>query len=204
MSDAGTRDAGSARQPTHRPRRPSPALAVALLALFVALGGTGYAAIKVTGRNVVNSSLTGADIRNGSLSIADLSDGTVKTLIGEPGPAGPAGVTGAQGAPGPQGAQGATGQRGPSGFTGTSFNSGPSLNLDANEYGSVYADCEPGQIATGGGVVWDSLDGLQYISESGPTVNSQDVPVGWHASVTNGSATERNAWAFVVCAEVAP
>ena len=38
--------------------RPSAALVVAVMALFVALGGTGYAALKVTGKNVKNQSLS--------------------------------------------------------------------------------------------------------------------------------------------------
>jgi hypothetical protein len=47
--------------------RPSPALAIALLALFVALGGGAYAAIVVTGKNVRNGSLTGVDFKQRSL-----------------------------------------------------------------------------------------------------------------------------------------
>jgi hypothetical protein len=47
--------------------RPSPAMAVALLALFVALGGGAYAAIVVTGKNVKNASLTGVDFKQRSL-----------------------------------------------------------------------------------------------------------------------------------------
>lgn len=37
---------------------------VATIALFVALGGSSYAALKVTGRNVPKDALTGADIKN--------------------------------------------------------------------------------------------------------------------------------------------
>jgi hypothetical protein len=47
--------------------RPSPALIVAIVALFMALGGTSYAALKVTGKNVQNSTLTGVDVKNKSL-----------------------------------------------------------------------------------------------------------------------------------------
>jgi hypothetical protein len=43
-------------------------MAVALLALFVALGGTGYAAVKITGKNVKNGSLTGKDVKRNSLT----------------------------------------------------------------------------------------------------------------------------------------
>jgi hypothetical protein len=46
---------------------PSPAMAVALIALFVALGGSAYAAIVVTGKNVKNGSLTGVDFKKRSL-----------------------------------------------------------------------------------------------------------------------------------------
>lgn len=47
--------------------RPSPALIVAIVALFMALGGTSYAALKITGKNVQNSTLTGLDVKNKSL-----------------------------------------------------------------------------------------------------------------------------------------
>lgn len=46
---------------------PSPAMAVALLALFAALGGSAYAAIVVTGKNVRNGTLTGVDFKQRSL-----------------------------------------------------------------------------------------------------------------------------------------
>lgn len=55
--------------------RPSPALAVAFVALLVALGGTAYAASVVTGKNVRNGSLTGADIKDGSLGRTDVRAG---------------------------------------------------------------------------------------------------------------------------------
>jgi len=56
-------------------RRPSPALVVALLALFVALGGPAQAARLITAKDVKRNSLTGKQIKNGSLSVADLSKG---------------------------------------------------------------------------------------------------------------------------------
>lgn len=57
--------------------RPSPALMISLLALFVALGGTGYAAIIVTGKNVKNSSLTGKDVKNSSLTGKDVKNSSL-------------------------------------------------------------------------------------------------------------------------------
>jgi hypothetical protein len=43
-------------------KRVSPSMAVSLLALFVALGGTGYAAAKLNGRNIVNRSIRGGKL----------------------------------------------------------------------------------------------------------------------------------------------
>lgn len=99
--------------PTRRRRRPSPALIIALLALFVSLSGTGYAAITITGSNVKNGSLssvdiknnsiTSADIKNGSLQFRDFRSGELPTAGGGRGGNGSQGTQGAQGAPGAAG-----------------------------------------------------------------------------------------------------
>jgi hypothetical protein len=47
--------------------RVSPSMAVALLALFVALGGTGYAAARLNGRDIVNGSITGKKLKRNTL-----------------------------------------------------------------------------------------------------------------------------------------
>jgi hypothetical protein len=61
-------------------RRPSPALVVAAIALFAALGGSAYA-LSITGASVVNGSLTGADIKNRSLTQADLKGRALKGTL---------------------------------------------------------------------------------------------------------------------------
>jgi hypothetical protein len=45
---------------------------MATIAVFVALGGSSYAAVTITGKNVKNSSLTGKDIKNNSIGSADV------------------------------------------------------------------------------------------------------------------------------------
>lgn len=57
--------------------RPSVALVVAFAALFTALGGTGYAALKITGAMVTNSSLTGVDVKNRSLGPQEIKPNTL-------------------------------------------------------------------------------------------------------------------------------
>lgn len=61
-------------------RRPSAALVVAVVALFVALGGSAYA-LTITGRDVVDGSLTGADVRNRSLTEVDLRGRALKGTL---------------------------------------------------------------------------------------------------------------------------
>jgi hypothetical protein len=86
---------------------------VSYVALFIALGGTAYAA--TIPRNSVGSAqlkkdaVNSAKVRNGSLRTIDFLAGDRPK--GLPGPAGPAGPQGIPGAPGPQGAHG---ERGPS------------------------------------------------------------------------------------------
>jgi hypothetical protein len=80
-------------------RRPSPALVVATVALFVALGGTSIAAVNALPRNSVGTiqlkqnAVTSAKVRNGSLLRADFRRGQI--------PAGPRGAQGPQGPAGP-------------------------------------------------------------------------------------------------------
>ena len=58
---------------------------VASLALFVALGGSSYAAVAITGKDVRDGSLTGADIRNHSLTAADVKPGSLLASDFKPG-----------------------------------------------------------------------------------------------------------------------
>jgi hypothetical protein len=57
--------------------RPSAAMLVATAALFAALGGTSYAALKITGANVANGSLTGVDMANRSIPAKKLKPDSI-------------------------------------------------------------------------------------------------------------------------------
>jgi hypothetical protein len=86
--------------------RPTYANVTATLALFVALGGTSYAALSLPANSVGS-----AQVKNGSLLKKDFKAGQL--------PAGKRGPAGARGAAGAAGAAGATGATGPSGAAGT-------------------------------------------------------------------------------------
>jgi hypothetical protein len=80
---------------------PSPAVVISMIALFVALGGTSYAALarnSVTTIQVKDRSLLAKDFRSGQLP---------RGATGPAGAAGPAGPAGAAGPAGPAGPSGA-------------------------------------------------------------------------------------------------
>ena len=57
--------------------RASFANVTASLAMFIALGGSSYAAVKITGSDVRNGSLSGRDVRNGSLTGRDIRSDSI-------------------------------------------------------------------------------------------------------------------------------
>jgi hypothetical protein len=72
--------------------RPSPALVIACLALFVAMGGVGYAALKlkpnsVRTKNIRDAAVTAPKLADGSVATAKLGDGAVTTSKLAPGTA---------------------------------------------------------------------------------------------------------------------
>ena len=83
-----------------RKSRPTPATIISVLALVVATGGTSYAALSITGKDVVNQSLSGKDIENQTLTGKDVKNASLKGKDFAPGqlPAGPQGPQGPAGA----------------------------------------------------------------------------------------------------------
>src|SRR5215218_3234289 len=144
--------------------------AVAYLALFAALGGSAYAAVSVTGKNIKNGTVTGKDVKNRSLGAGKLSASALGSLAGQRGPAGPQGEKGERGSVGPigpAGPQGEAGPKGPAGPAGPAGPQGPSgisgyqlavtpvaqaVTIPVNGSGNVEVDCPGDMRALGGGV----------------------------------------------------
>jgi hypothetical protein len=61
-------------------RKPSPATLIALVALFVALGGPATAAKLISGKKLKDNSVTAAKIRNRTLTSDDISRATLRSL----------------------------------------------------------------------------------------------------------------------------
>ena len=80
-------------------RRPSPALIISSLALVVATGGTSYAAVMITGKDIKNNTVTSKDVRNNTIKSKDVKNKSLRAKdfrTGDlpQGPAGPAGPAG--------------------------------------------------------------------------------------------------------------
>jgi hypothetical protein len=109
--------------------------AIALLALFIALGGTTYAAsTALIGKNTVAS----PQVVNGSLKTLDLSKKARAALRGARGARGPAGAAGPAGTAGPAGPAGTAGAKGATGAQGIQGVQGPAGTAVA--YAHVNAD----------------------------------------------------------------
>jgi hypothetical protein len=85
-------------------RRPSPAMLVALLALFVALGGSSYAALQLPNNSVgskklKNNAVISKKIKNGAVTSKKVKDGSLLSADFKAGqlPAGPRGEKGEKG-----------------------------------------------------------------------------------------------------------
>ncbi|HEX8648246.1 MAG TPA: hypothetical protein VF715_15235 [Thermoleophilaceae bacterium] len=182
--------------------------AIACIALFAALGGTSYAAAKITGANVKDNSLTTKDIRNKSLLAKDFKAGQL--------PAGPQGQQGPQGPTGQQGPQGATGQQGPKGDKGDKGDTGaPGLSGYTRSFAevdtpagdensnTVLVNCPGGRRAIGADA---SIDGPGQrhvvLNEVAVQTNMTSVRV----TAFEGPVETNQAWSLrgiAICAEVA-
>ncbi len=118
--------------------KPGFANVVALVALFIALGGVSYAAIQIPKNSVGTKQLkknavNSAKVRNRSLLAADFKKGQLPRgatgaagVTGSTGATGPAGTTGLTGAAGPTGSAGEAGTTGATGTAGATGPTGPS------------------------------------------------------------------------------
>lgn len=197
--------------------RPTPSMLIALIALFVALGGTGYAAFQIP-----SNSISSRHVINGSLQKVDLSKKTLAALRGHVGPrglrgeVGPTGSQGATGPQGPKGDKGDRGDRGPKGDKGDDASVGishwsvggtvPAASPGLPGSVEIEADCQaPGQYAISGGYTAGSYKGgvTTYLNRN--TAGAPGTPAyakGWIVGFTNTTDQPQSVRTWVVCATV--
>jgi hypothetical protein len=188
---------------------------MSVIAVFIALGGTGYAAVKlpknsVGSKELKSNAVSSSKVKNGSLTKSDFRASDL-----------PVGPAGAQGAQGPQGLQGLKGDPGTNGTNGTNgangadgadgapgtvgaattvFFQAPADLADGNNM-SYGAFCPAGkQAIAGGGRGDDTLSEQTILTNTRPAISSSNTepPLagqgfkGWRITVVNptgGTAT---------------
>jgi hypothetical protein len=197
--------------------RPTYGGVIATVALFVALGGTSYAALTITGKNIKNGTVTGSDLKNesvtgrdidngslsgsdvraGSLTSSDLADGTLTAADFKAGEL-------------PAGARGLTGPPGPGAFADAVVRT-TDVPLPPDSRVTDAATCNPNEIALGGGAGYGSSDdqiSILYdepVESDGSIPEDGDVANGWRATGNNvhsaASGISATMTVFVVCVE---
>jgi hypothetical protein len=181
--------------------RPTFASVVSVMALFVALGGTSYAAAKLPKNSVGSSQIKtngvgSSDVKNGSLRGVDFRAGEL-----------PAGQQGPKGEKGDPGTPGLNGQDGQDGVLGAVTVQRTDVALADNTTQSVEVSCPAGQKAISGGSSVDqtgSDDIKLLVSRPG---NGGFIPADgqsfndWRAVYRNpaGGTGAAEIRAFVVC-----
>jgi hypothetical protein len=179
---------------------------LAFLALFVALGGTSYAAVRIPANSVGTK-----QIRNNAVTLTKIDIAAQRALRGQhtglQGPSGLAGLAGAVGKAGPPGTNGANGTNG---ATKVVVRTG-STSIGVGQLGDAQANCNPGERATGGGEFVSPNSGSpdETIRFSAPSLQSSqfvqpasagDVPDAWAVEVLNNASASRQLSVYVVCA----
>lgn len=188
-------------------RLPHPSTVISSAALFVALSGTGYAAVSIKANSIGspqirNHSITERDIKPGSLTskvikdktvtAKDVAPSTLRALEGDPGAAGASGVPGIAGTTLAVTTKSATGSLRKS-------SSDPNVGPGSV---TVTANCDAGEFAVGGGGTQEGARTDRVTPRaSGPTADG----IGWTVSFTSlDDQTEGVVTARVVCAHLVP
>jgi len=165
-------------------------MAVALLALVIALGGTAFAQT-VLPRNSVGSrqlrtgAVTSSDIKDRTIRLSDISRNARSQLRGQRGPAGP---------PGPPGAGGTgTGTGAANLVVATTTNT-----VAAGEANGATATCPAGRRVTGGGARFDTGTDVS-VRESYPSGSGNST--AWTVRVGDDDMTGTASYTvFAICA----
>jgi hypothetical protein len=179
--------------------RPSGATGVAILALFIALGGTSYgvATGSIDSREIKNNTVRSKDVRNNTIRSKDVRNHTLRRRDFRPGVL----------VPGPRGATGATGAAGRNGTNGFGTLAYPAdfdvLATGNNE--ELDAVCPDGTFPTGGAAsAFDDTTGDdvgdQVVQSTFLLFDGSGNPAGYGADFNNATGADVDVLVEGVCA----
>lgn len=172
--------------------------------------------------NGVNCALIGPQVQgDGSVSSPVISQSGAargeqgpQGPVGPAGPAGPQGIQGLTGPAGPQGPQGATGATGATGPQGAQGPAGPTQELQVRTVPSglvtvpagggqttIIAECNPDEVATGGGMLIIDDDNV-FNPSSQQSGEPETQPNTWVVLYRNNGPNPVDAIAFAECAKL--
>ena len=172
------------------------------VAVFIALGGSSYAAVRLSANSVhsrqiaagavksseiARSAVESSEVRNGSLKGVDFA----RLPVGQ---RGDKGTVGARGSRGPQGERGATGPHGPAGAdaaTNLLVRKAVPVDVAAGSSITLDAQCNPGERAVSGGVSLQPTASASFtqVTSSHPLPNTAgSTPTAWSVGVHNQAA----------------
>jgi hypothetical protein len=168
---------------------------LALLALFIALGGTSYAALTLP-KNSVGT----RQIKPRAVTLSKFSTSARKSLKGRTGPAGHTGPVGPAGRAGPTGLKGDTGMTGARGPVNVVMRIGTAGAVAANASATASVDCDAGEMATGGGFF--TQVGVQVTASRPFPLTAGAQATGWQATVKNTTASSASFGAYAMCTPI--
>jgi len=168
---------------------------IGLLALFVALGGTAYAAAElprdsVGSKQLRKGAVRTSDIRARAVTLGKLNKAARRALKGQVGP------------------RGADGAQGPAGQLSSAVIRFKEFTASKEDFSGQYtAKCNPGEVAVGGGAGFTSSPGSgERLIYSGPVSgegfpDEGEIPDGWDGSLYNSEPAPKKGRVYVVCAK---
>lgn len=179
-----------------RSHRLNHATVVAYVALFAAVGGTGYAAVTIDGKNIRNRSVAGRKLKRSTVTSIEVRDQSLLARDFKAGqlPSGPRGAQGPKGDTGPKGEQGATG---PAGISGYEIVKGALIVQASGTRLTQTVDCPANKRAVGGGAAVSNVQ--QSIGSSHPV---EPDGTAWTVTLNNNSGASQNIQAYAVCVAV--
>jgi hypothetical protein len=186
--------------------KPWPAVAVSVIALLLAMGGTCCAALSLPKYSVGSRQL-----KRGAVTPSNAANSTIQLFKGRAGDTGARGAKGDTGAQGLNGDPGAQGPKGDPGAAGTNSATHAlvrtgTADVAYNSTEAAEAACNAGEVAVGGGGSFatanaSAVEGLQ---RTGPLSHGVIAPAGstadgWFARGYNTSSTSNLLTAFAIC-----